>query len=133
MRCSVRGLAFSEREYRLLAVILDMDNGDDLTQSAFVFWMPGSRLRAGGVTRFDSLEDAVNSVMQHAFARTASVAWIKTMNRDLDMDQIRGIARHSGTNAPVKLEASQRPATKLCGSNSETHLMQGVRRQSGQN
>ena len=90
-----------------------MDNGDDLTQPAFVFWMQESRLRAGGVTRFDRLEDAVQCVMQHAFARTAPVAWIKTTNRHLDMDQIRSIARHSGlvgylsktergTNAPVK-------------------------------
>ena len=73
-----------------------MDNGDDLTQPAFVFWMRESKLRAGGVTRFDRLEDAVQGVMQHAFARTAPVAWIKTANRHLDMDQIRSIARHSG-------------------------------------
>ena len=73
-----------------------MDNGADLTQPAFVFWMPASKLRRGGVTRFDRLEDAVNCVMQHAFARTAPVAWIKTMNLHLDMDQIRSIARHSG-------------------------------------
>ena len=58
-----------------------MDNGDDLTQPAFVFWMQEFRLRAGGVTRFDRLEDAVHCVMQHAFARTVPVAWIKTMNR----------------------------------------------------
>ena len=73
-----------------------MDNGDDLTQPAFVFWMQVSKSRAGGVTRFDRLEDAVQCVMQHAFARTAPVAWIKTMNQHLDMDQIRSIARHSG-------------------------------------
>ena len=72
-----------------------MDNGDDLTQPAFVFWMQVSKLRAGAITRFDRLEDA-NCVMQHAFARTAPVAWIKTMNRHLDMHQIRSIARHSG-------------------------------------
>jgi hypothetical protein len=67
----------------------------ELTQPAFVFWMRSSKLRPGGVTRFDRLEDAVDCVMQHAFARTASVAWIKTMKRHLDMDQIRSIARHS--------------------------------------
>src|SRR5918996_6087530 len=72
-----------------------MDNAD-LTQPAFVFWMRCSKLRPGGVTRFDRLDDAVNCVMQHALARTAPVAWIKTMNRHLDMDQIRNIARHSG-------------------------------------
>ena len=94
-----------------------MDNGNDLTQPAFVFWMQGSRLRSGGVTRFDRLGDAVNCVMQHAFARTAPVAWIKTMNRHLDMDQIRSIARHCdlvsvlskahlGTNTSVKGEAA---------------------------
>jgi hypothetical protein len=74
-----------------------MDNVD-LTGPAFVFWMrsPKSRRGLGGVTRFDRLEDAINCVMQHAFARTAPVAWIKTMHRHLDMDQIRSIARHSG-------------------------------------
>jgi hypothetical protein len=69
----------------------------DLTLPAFVFWLRGSRAgRPGGVTRFDRLEDAVNCVMQHAFARTEQVAWIKTMDRHLDMDQIRNVARHSG-------------------------------------
>ena len=60
------------------------------------FGCEGPELGAGGVTRFNRLEDAVNCVMQHAFARTAPVAWIKTMDRHLDMDQIRSIARHSG-------------------------------------
>jgi hypothetical protein len=69
----------------------------DLTLPAFVFWLRGSRAgRPGGVTRFDRLEDAVNCVMQHAFARTEQVAWIKTMDRHLDMDQIRKVAQHSG-------------------------------------
>jgi hypothetical protein len=68
----------------------------DLTQPAFVFWMRSRKSQLGGVTRFDRLEDAVHCVMQHAFARTAPVAWIKTMSRHLDMDQIRSIARHSG-------------------------------------
>ena len=68
----------------------------DLKQPAFVFWIRSSKSRLGGVTRFDRLEDAVNCVMQHAFARTTAVAWIKTMNLHLDMDQIRSIARHSG-------------------------------------
>lgn len=72
-----------------------MDDAE-LTQPAFVFWMRLSKLRPGGVTRFDRLEDAVDCVMQHAFARTAPVAWIKTMSRHLDMDQIRSMARHSG-------------------------------------
>jgi hypothetical protein len=34
--------------------------------------------------------------MQHLGARTEPVAWIKTSNGHLEMDQIRGIARHSG-------------------------------------
>ena len=73
-----------------------MDNVD-LTLPAFVFWLRGSRAgRPGGVTRFDRLEDAVNCVMQHAFARTEQVAWIKAMDRHLDMDEIRSVARHSG-------------------------------------
>jgi hypothetical protein len=67
----------------------------DLTQPAFVFWMRKSKLRTGGVTRFERLEDAVNCVMQHAFARNEQVAWIKTMDRHFDMDQIRTVARHS--------------------------------------
>jgi hypothetical protein len=69
----------------------------DLTLPAFVFWLRGSRAgRPGGITRFDRLEDAVNCVMQHAFARTEQVAWIKTVDRHLNMDQIRNVARHSG-------------------------------------
>ncbi len=69
----------------------------DLNLPAFVFWLRGFRAgHPGGITRFDRLEDAVNCVMQHAFARTEQVAWIKTMDRHLDMDQIRNVARHSG-------------------------------------
>jgi hypothetical protein len=71
-----------------------MDNVD-LTQAAIVFWMPSSRFQPGKVTRFDRLEDAVDSIMQHALARTAWVAWIRTMNQHLDMDQIRSISRHA--------------------------------------
>lgn len=68
----------------------------DLTRPAFVFWLRRSEAGRPGVTRFDRLEDAVNCVMQHAFARTEQVAWIKTIDRHLDMDQIRNVARHSG-------------------------------------
>jgi hypothetical protein len=61
------------------------------------FGFEGPELDApAGVTRFDRLEDAVNCVMQHAFARTEQVAWIKAMDCHLDMDQIRNVARHSG-------------------------------------
>jgi hypothetical protein len=75
--------------------MFDMDNVD-VTQPAIVFWMRSPKLQPGGITRFDRLEDAVHCVMQHSLAGTAPVAWIKTMNRHLDMDQIRSIARHSG-------------------------------------
>jgi hypothetical protein len=68
----------------------------DLTQPAFVFWMRPSRFQPGRVTRFARLEDAVRCVMQHLGARTEPVAWIKTSSGHLEMDQIRGIARHSG-------------------------------------
>jgi hypothetical protein len=84
----------------------------DLTQPAIVFWTQTPNMEPGVITCFDRLDDAVHSVMQHASARTAPVAWIKTTARNLDMDQIRSIARHSGlvsylsrtddTNAPAK-------------------------------
>jgi hypothetical protein len=67
----------------------------DLTQPAFVFWMRASKFKPGRITRFDQLEKAVQCVMQHALARTASVAWIKTMNQHLDMQDIRRIARQA--------------------------------------
>jgi hypothetical protein len=71
-----------------------MDNVD-LTQPAFVFWMRSSRFQPGRVTRFDHLEKAIDCVMQHSLAQSAQVAWIKTRDRHLEMDQIRNIARHS--------------------------------------
>ena len=76
-----------------------------------------SKLRAGGVTRFDRLEDAVQCVMQHAFARNAPVAWIKTMNRHLDMDQIRSIARDEGRgHRPESVTRHlRRPSTMTAG------------------
>jgi hypothetical protein len=93
-----------------------MDNVD-LSQPAFVFWTRLSRFHPGKVTRFDHLENAIDCIMQHALARTASVAWIKTMNQHLEMDQIRSIARHSslvnylskaeqGTSASVERTAT---------------------------
>ena len=94
-----------------------MDNVD-LTQSAIVFWMPSSRFQAGRVTRFDRLEDAVDRVMLHAFARTAPVAWIRTMNQHLDMDQIRSIARHSDLVSYL---------SKMDGTNGARHLRRAIR------
>ena len=89
----------------------------DLTLPAFVFWLRGSRAgRPGGVTRFDRLEDAVNCVMQHAFARTDQVVWIKTMERYLDMDQIRNVARHSGlVSYLAKAEEASNASSKAHG------------------
>ncbi len=89
----------------------------DLTLPAFVFWLRGSRAgRPGGVTRFDRLEDALNCVMQHAFARTEQVAWIKAMDRHLDMDQIRSFARHSGlVNYLSKTEEVSNASAKAHG------------------
>ena len=68
----------------------------DFTQPAIVFWIRSPNLQPGAITRFDRLDDAVHSVMEHASARSAPLAWIKTMGRHLDMDEIRNIARHSG-------------------------------------
>jgi hypothetical protein len=68
----------------------------DLTQPAIVFWMRQSKFQPGRVTRFDHLEEAVNCVMQHWLAPSDPVAWIRTTNRHLDMDQIRGIGRSKG-------------------------------------
>ena len=90
----------------------------ELTQSAIVFWMPSSRLQPGSVTRFDRLEDAVDRVMQHALARTAPVAWIRTMNQHLDMDQIRSIARHSDLVSYL---------SKTDGTNGARHLRRAIR------
>jgi hypothetical protein len=70
-------------------------NSVDLAQPAFVFWMRSSRFQPGRVTRFDHLAKAIDCVMQHSFAQSAQVAWIKTRDRHLDMDKIRKIAHHS--------------------------------------
>ena len=72
-----------------------MENAD-LKKPAFVFWMRRSRLGPGRITRFEHLEQAVDCVMQHSLARSAQVAWIKTVTHHLDMDQIRAMARHDG-------------------------------------
>ena len=67
-----------------------------LTQPAIVFCMRSPNLQPGAVTRFDRLDEAVQSVVQHASRPTAAVAWIKTGDRHLDMDEIRNLARHAG-------------------------------------
>jgi hypothetical protein len=64
----------------------------DLAQPAIVFWMH----HPGGITRFDRLGDAVQSVMQTRSAKTAPVAWIKARDRHIEMDEIRQIAQRFG-------------------------------------
>jgi hypothetical protein len=63
----------------------------DLAQPAFVFWMNDT----GGVTRFERLDDAIQSIMQTGCAKTAPIAWIQTRDRHLSMDEIRSIAKRS--------------------------------------
>ena len=68
----------------------------DFSQPAIVFWLQRAGLQPGEVTRFDRLDDAIHSVMQEPSAPTTCVAWIKTMDRHIAMDDIRGIARRGG-------------------------------------
>jgi len=60
----------------------------DLAQPAIVFWMHHS-----GITRFERLGDAIQSVMHIPLAKTASVAWIRTKDCNIAMDEIRLIAQ----------------------------------------
>ena len=62
---------------------------------AIVFWTHGPRGERGEVTRFDSLDDAIHSVMETPSAKSASVAWIRTADRHLTVDEIRQMARQS--------------------------------------
>jgi hypothetical protein len=63
----------------------------DLNQPAIVFWTH----HPGEITRFDRLEDAVQSVMLTPSAKMFSIAWIKTRDREIEMEEIRQIARRS--------------------------------------
>jgi len=63
----------------------------DLNQPAIVFWTH----HQGEITRFDRLEDAVHSVMLTPSAKMFSIAWINTMVRVIEMEEIRQIARRS--------------------------------------
>jgi hypothetical protein len=60
----------------------------DLSKPAIVFWIH----QPGEITSFDRLRDAVLSVMQIPTAKTAPVAWIRTTDRHIEMDEIRAIA-----------------------------------------
>jgi hypothetical protein len=63
----------------------------DLNQPAIVFWTHHPE----EITRFDRLEDAVQSVMLTPSAKMFSIAWIKTRDREIEMEEIRQIARRS--------------------------------------
>jgi len=63
--------------------------GLDLAQPAIVFWMHHS----GEIKRFERLGDAIQSVMHIPLAKTASVAWIRTKDCNIAMDEIRLIAQ----------------------------------------
>jgi hypothetical protein len=63
----------------------------DLNQPAIVFWTH----HAGQITRFDRLEDAVHSVMLTPSAKMFSIAWIKTRDREIEMEEIRQLERRS--------------------------------------
>jgi hypothetical protein len=75
-------------------------NEIDLAQPAIVFWVR----RPGEISRFEQLREAVHFVMQEPLAPTAPVAWIRTADRHLTMDEIRQIAGRFGLTwriAPV--------------------------------
>jgi len=63
----------------------------DLNQPAIVFWTH----HAGQITRFERLEDAVHSVMLTPSAKMFSIAWIKTRDREIEMEEIRQLERRS--------------------------------------
>jgi hypothetical protein len=104
----------------------------DLTQPAIVFWEE----RSGELTRLDRLGGAVRLVIRTPGAKTAPIAWIKTNDRHLEMDEIREIAsRFSLTwrlsqgakavgDAAEILELAEKPRKKRF-SWSETSLPQG--------
>jgi hypothetical protein len=60
----------------------------DLTQPAIVFWVG----RPGELTRFEHLREAIYAVMQMPLAPTANVAWIRTTDRHITMEEIRKLA-----------------------------------------
>jgi hypothetical protein len=67
----------------------------DLAQPAIVFWLQHPGMNPGAITRFERLADAIGSVIQEPSAKTAAVAWIKTIDRHIDMDEIRVIAQRA--------------------------------------
>jgi hypothetical protein len=71
----------------------------DFGQIAFVFWDQHPGMQPGQVTRFDRLDDAIDSVMQEPSAQTERVAWIRTSDRHLSMEEIRVIARQQAARS----------------------------------
>lgn len=69
----------------------------DFSQDAIVFWDQHPGMQPGRITRFNRLDDAIESVMQEPSARTETVAWIRTSNQHFSMDEIRGIVRQIAT------------------------------------
>jgi hypothetical protein len=62
----------------------------DLAQPAIVFWI----YRPGELTRFERLGDAIQSIMHTPSAKTTSIAWVRTKDCNIEMEEIRLIARH---------------------------------------
>jgi hypothetical protein len=77
----------------------------DLRDLAIVFWLNHPDMEPGAITRFDQLCDAISAIMEQPSAKTADVAWIRTLNEHLSMEEIRAIARRGGT-APSYAEAA---------------------------
>jgi hypothetical protein len=92
----------------------------DLSKPAIVFWMH----QPGEITCFNRLRDAVLSVMQIPTAETATVAWIRTPDRHIDMDEIRMVAQRFGltwrlsqlaqsaTDEAIAIRSEKRPKRK---------------------
>jgi len=68
---------------------MDKRNSADV---AIVFWTYGPRGQRGEVTRFDCLKEAIRAVMDSPSSKSASIAWIRTADRHLTMNDIRQMA-----------------------------------------
>jgi hypothetical protein len=59
---------------------------------AIVFWTHGSRGKRGEVTRFECLTEAIQAVMASPSSKSASIAWIRTADQHLTMNDLRQMA-----------------------------------------
>ena len=59
---------------------------------AIVFWTYGSRGKRGEVTRFECLTEAIQAVMASPSSKSASIAWIRTADQHLTMNDLRQMA-----------------------------------------